>query len=410
MSLAIVCRLLNDAIGLDVASVGEAVVDDALRERQQVCNLTGLDAYIRHLQQSGNELQELIEAVIVPETWFFRDREAFAALSHRVLPEWLMNQPEGPMRLLTVPCATGEEPYSTAMALMDGGLAATRFQIDAVDISQRLLTIARRGIYGRRAFRGRDLAFRDRFFLATPTGHQLIEAVRQQVTFRHGNLLSIFARADEPYDVVFCRNLLIYFDTASQARALATVANLLKPGGVLFVGAAETGVLLNHGFESANWPMTFAFRKSVVPLRQAALPSTSLSSMRQRPRSSVPRRSVAVGARRAKKPEELARPPGDLPEAQRLADQGRLAEASAACEDYLRLHEPSAQVFYLLGLVRDASGDADAAEVYYRKALYLDPCHGEAVMHLALLMDRGERTADALVLRNRAKRLMSRGV
>lgn len=99
-----------------------------------------------------------------------------------------------------------------------------------------------------------------------------------------------------------------------------------------------------------------------------------------------------------------AKAPG-IDDAQRLADQGRFAEAAALCEDTLRREGPSAPAFYLLALVRDASGNASDAVAYYRKALYLDPTHREALAHLALLMDRQGRQADAQVLKNRMRRL-----
>jgi chemotaxis protein methyltransferase WspC len=207
--------------------------------------------------------------------------------------------------------------------------------------------------------------------------------------------------------VVFCRNLLIYFDTASRARVLATLASLLKPGGFLFVGAAEAGVLLGHGFEPTKWPMSFSFRKDPV---ERSKPSQSIPLSPSLPPRHVLKRSEVAGVRRRKKPEAAVLRTDGLAEAQRLADQGRIEEAAVACQAHLRLHGPSAPAFYLFGLLRDACGNSVDAETYYRKALYLDPEHNDAIMHLALLMDGRERPADALVLRKRAKRLTSKSV
>ena len=122
--------------------------------------------------------RQLIETVIVPETWFFRDREAYVALVKVVLEEWLPAHGDGPLRLLSAPCSTGEEPYSMAMALFDAGLPANRFHIDALDISARSLARARRAFYGRNSFRGTNLSFRGRYFQAAAGGHHLAEAIR----------------------------------------------------------------------------------------------------------------------------------------------------------------------------------------------------------------------------------------
>ncbi len=102
-------------------------------------------AYWERVRGSRAELQALIEAVVVPETWFFRDREAFAALARLAREEWLPSAPQtGCCRLLSLPCSTGEEPYSMAMALLDAGVPADRFRIDAVDISAAALAQAER--------------------------------------------------------------------------------------------------------------------------------------------------------------------------------------------------------------------------------------------------------------------------
>jgi len=103
--------------------------------------------------------------------------------------------------------------------------------------------------------------------------------------------------------------------------------------------------------------------------------------------------------------DRAAEPEVGIDEATRLADQGRLVEATACCEEHLRQHGPSANAFHLMGLVRDATGNQPEASDYYRKALYLDPNHHEALIHLALLMEKKGNTAGAQLLRNRARRL-----
>jgi chemotaxis protein methyltransferase WspC len=122
-------------------------------------------------------------------------------------------------------------------------------------------------VYGKNAFRGHALGFRNRHFAPTPCGYHLANAVRQQVHFQQGNVFSTdFLPGTALYDVIFCRNMLIYFDDATQERALNVLARLLTSQGVLFVGPSETGLLLRHDFVSAKMPLAFAFRKvSAMP-------------------------------------------------------------------------------------------------------------------------------------------------
>src|ERR1700674_835338 len=146
-------NLLKRTIGLDAASIGSSAIKRAVQVRAAACNLKDPKAYWRFLCTSKAELQELVEAVIVPETWFFRDGEAFLAMARLAHEEWLPRHARA-LRLLSLPCSTGEEPYSMAMALLDGGFPVDRFRVDAVDVSTRALEHARHGIYGKNSFRG----------------------------------------------------------------------------------------------------------------------------------------------------------------------------------------------------------------------------------------------------------------
>jgi chemotaxis protein methyltransferase WspC len=405
-------QLLKETMGLDAASIGSAAVERAVQERLSACRLADAQTYWERLSGSGTELQELIDAVVVPETWFFRDPASFVALARLVRGDGSPRQAQGVLRLLSVPCSTGEEPYSMAMALLDAGFPANALRIDAVDISIRALARAQAAVYGRNSFRGSDLAFRDRHFIATAGGHRPADAVRRLVQFRHGNLLDGLVAGTEPYDVIFCRNVLIYFDRATQDRALAVLGRLLTPGGWLFVGPSETALLSDHGFISAKLPLAFAFRKGPAPagaIKFRATPAPSRPVRAPAPAAAVPKPPRAAPP--APAPRATARAEGatGIARARRLADQGRLAEAATHCEAHLRDHGPTAEAFNLLGLVWDASGKtADAAD-QYRKALYLDPNLHEALTHLALLLQKQGDTAGAQRLQRRASRLQPDG-
>jgi chemotaxis protein methyltransferase WspC len=391
--------LLRRSMGLDAVSIGVAAIERAVQDRQNACGFADLAAYWQLVCGSGAELQALTEAVVVPETWFFRDREAFAALARMAQDRWQRVRPGGLLRLLSLPCSTGEEPSSMAMALLDAGIPPAHFQIDAVDISARVLAIARRGLYGRNSFRGGDMTFRDRHFTITPGGAQLHEAVRGRVRFQQGNLFtSGFLPGTALYDVIFCRNLLIYFDHDTQDRSVRLLQRLLAPDGTLFVAPSETGLLLSHDFTSVRVPLAFAFHRS------AAIPQPVMGAPALRIRPPPIGRPFAKPTRPVSVTTAATPAVNAIEAATLLADQGRLAEAAAACEDHLRRHGASAQAFYLMGLIHDASGDLADAERDYRKALYLDQGHRAALTHLALLLERQGDLAAACLMRRRAAR------
>ncbi len=422
MELTDLENLLRESMGMSVASIGAAAIARAVQERVSRCKAGGLHAYLEQVRASGTELQALIEEVVVAETWFFRDRHAFTALARQTQEEWLPTHPDGVLSLLSLPCSTGEEPYSMAMALLDANVPASRFRIDAVDISARSLAQGMRAVYGKNSFRGLELGFRDRHFDETAEGYRVCETVRQQVRFQQGNMFAAdFLPGAAIYDVVFCRNVLIYFDRPTQDRALVVLNRLLHDKGFLFVAPAETSLPASHDLVSTNEPLAFAFRKASAfpraPKRLAAhrvmplLPRLAVAQVRSSTGSSAknwartafvpPEPAPVAGA----PPWLSTHPKGDLKEASRLADQGHFVEAAICCEEHLRLSGPSATAFYLMGLVRDATGNHMEAATHYRKALYLDRDHYDAQIHLALLMEKQGDPAGAQVLRNRARRL-----
>ncbi len=410
-------RLLKTSMGLDAASIGFSGIDRAVRQRQSACDLEDRGDYWAHVSTRRGELQSLIEAVVVPETWFFRDRDAFTMLARIGQAESLRGPGTRVLRLLSLPSSTGEEPYSMAMTLLDAGVRPDRFHIDAVDISARALEQAKRAVYGRNSFRGQDLSFRDRHFDATTDGYRLKDIARQQVSFRQANLLAPdFLPGLHTYDVVFCRNLLIYFDRSTQDRAVRVLERLLTPEGTLFVAPAETPVLLWHAFESAKVPMAFAFRKATLTPAPSPVRVPGMERCSRRPAAppvhppSVPRQTLGEA------PETISLRPdapvgaGDdgaadsLERAVQLADQGRYVDAAAICQAHLRRHGPSAQAFYLMAVVREADGHQSDASDFYRKALYLDPDHHESLVHFALLIEHQGNAARAHRLRDRARR------
>jgi len=431
MGLVAIEDLLKASMGLNVVSIGSATIARAVHERLSACNLVDPHAYLERVRASETELQALIEAVVVPETWFFRDRHAFTTLARMVHEERLRTHPEEVLSLLSLPCSTGEEPYSMAMALLDAGVPSNRFRVDAVDISGRNLAQGVRAVYGRNSFRGQELGFRDRYFDATSEGYRLREGVRQQVRFQQGNMFAAdFLPGVAIYDVIFCRNVLIYFDRPTQDRALVVLNRLLHAKGVLFVAPAETGLPASHDLVSTNEPMAFAFLKAglrpaapkrkadhpVKPLAHrrpvAPLPATLNRPERKERRENLKESSASAATPAVKRDSRPAAPAADLDQATRLADQGHFVEAATCCEEHLRRCGPSATAFYLMGLVRDATGNHSEASTYYRKALYLDPNHYDTQIHLALLLETQGDLAGAQVLRNRARRLeqKSKGV
>ncbi|WP_095119327.1 protein-glutamate O-methyltransferase CheR [Pseudomonas sp. Irchel s3f10] len=402
---------LKERIGLDVTSVGPAIIERAVRQRTTLSQAAHADEYWQLLQGSRDEQQALIEAVIVPETWFFRYPESFATLGKLARNRLAELNNMRALRILSLPCSTGEEPYSIAMALLDAGLKPHQFKVDGMDVSPLSVEKARRALYGKNSFRGQDLDFRERHFTPEQDGHRVNENVREQVRLQVGNVLDPTLLASEPaFDFVFCRNLLIYFDQPTQKLVFEVLKRLTHFDGVLFIGPAEGSLLGRLGMRSIGIAQSFAFSRHSEPHpeplptpKPITLPvSQPLRSapppvVRNRPFAAVTALPIAS---KSTNPDAATL----LANIAALANEGKSAEARAACEQYLRSHEPVAQVFYWLGLLSDVAGLTLEAQGFYRKALYLEPQHPEALMHLAALLQAQGDTAGARRLQERAAR------
>jgi len=409
-------KLLKETIGLSMETVGASVIRHALKRRMTACAIRDLHVYWAFVVESPAERQKLVDAVIVPETWFFRDREAFAAMVRHLRERRSGNRP---LKLLSLPCSTGEEPYSIAMALLDAGFPDGSFQIDAIDISTRNLAHAERAIYGKNSFRGADIAFRDRYFEACEGGFRPHDLIRRQVRFRLGNVLSATAQTgQEAYDVAFCRNLLIYFDRETQGAALTRLRQMLADDGLLLVGPAESGLPPLLGFASVRFPRAFAFVKAQAARSTSAerptmrKPRPAPAKAAPVPQTTPPRPAPRPFMQKAAPAQPTALPPDraaeSLTKIERAADAGRLTEVHAAAERHIAEFGPSPDAFYWLGLAHDAADAAEDAMRNYRKALYLAPDHQRALAQLRLLQQRLGDHSGAKALADRLDRLAKR--
>ncbi|MXN80154.1 methyltransferase [Burkholderia sp. 4701] len=422
--------------GMDAATLGHHALARAVAERARVAlgEPPAIDAYWQLLNASADERQALIETLVVPETWFFRDREAFVALA-RLADARLVREPARVLRVLSAPCSTGEEPYSVAMALLDAGIGPARFSIDAIDISARAIERARDGVYGRNSFRGHPLEFRDRHFSETAGGWRLDARVREPVRFVRASLFDLPLDADARYDFIFCRNVLIYFNRDAQDQSIRLLDQQLADGGTIFVGPAETGLMMRHTLAPARIPLAFAFHRAAAgaagattiatpgsapqnPARPQSPPETACRPAAARapaapaPRAAAhgawPPRATPAAPNKPAKPDQPATPPdapaSPLDRARLLADTGRLDEAERIAHAFTLAHGPAPDAFYLLGLIADARGLGADAQDFYRKTLYLQPNHYEALTHLAALRDAAGDAAGARQLMSRAQR------
>jgi chemotaxis protein methyltransferase WspC len=407
MSLTAIEAMLSQKIGVDFKIIGSNKIAKIVENRRSTCGLADLKGYLQLLQTSPEEFTELVEQIVVPETYFFRDRKPFDFLISYIRSEWSAKSSHSILRVLSVPCSTGEEPYSIAIALMSAGLNTSQFRIDAMDISKKVIAKAQRAIYGKNSFRGQEFVDRNRYFQQIAEGYEVSPSVRVTVNFRQGNLLNLSDIIKSKYNIIFCRNLLIYLEPSACTQVFNILHQLLQPDGLLFVGAAETAKTPSNLFASIRQPSAFAYRK--VKEAKPSEVKTSISTKANEPRLPLngsstknthePTSKTYLKTTEVAVPIKSISPSTNLELAKQLADTGHVESAINHCNEHLQRDSTNAQAYTLLGTLHQTKANYVEAEECFRKALYLNPNDYETLMHLALLKEhRGDLVGASILL------------
>jgi chemotaxis protein methyltransferase CheR len=247
-------------------------VDRRLADRIAATKVESLRAYLLHLKfddRGGTELQHLINSMTVNETYFYREEYQFLCLVTSILPEVVARRTlkdTQPVRLWSLPCSTGEEPYSLAIQLLENWRDVDRYdlQIVASDIDTKVLAQARAGLYDDRSVQHLSAAVKARYFSHTAAARwQIIDGLRTSVDFVPVNLNDQIdmRRHRGAYDVIFCRNLLIYFDDVSRRQAADALFDSLRPGGFVCLGHSESMSRMSSLFTVRKFPDAIVYQK-----------------------------------------------------------------------------------------------------------------------------------------------------
>ena len=375
-------KLMEDKIGLHPESLSHNNWMSCIEKRMEACECKDLGEYYTHLLNSLTEMQVLIQMIVIPETWFFREKRCFDFLAAYAGENSEKFRKGRPLRVLSLGCSTGEEPYSVVMGLLDAGMPLGSFRVEAVDVSKDCLDFAQRGIYGKNSFRGKDLEFQRRYFNPLKEGFQLKDEVRFSVRFKKGNVVDYpNSQSQNKYDIVLCRNLLIYLSPQLQHNLLKRIEKTLAPGGILLLGEAEYDKIRHLDFQVVKYANLTAFSKKDEQKDRFCYKTELFHEIDE---------ILNAGKQTEETIKEKSKKDNDYEKARKIADQGNLIEAELAISDYIEKYGSDARTFYLRGLIQHAMGHENEAFRLFQKAIYLDPSHEEARTYIDLMTQGDE--------------------
>ena len=266
-----VFRLIRDIIkdycGLYFDDTSRYLLEKRLSRRIKNHHLNDFRDYyrfIRYDKRAEEELTAIMDLLTVNETYFFREQNQLKAFSEEILEELkTLNQDRKTLRVWSAGCSTGEEPYTIAMLINESGhFNRWDIEIHGSDINQRVLQTARRGVYRKNSFRTTEPYFMSKYFIEEDSSFKISDAAKKHVNFSYLNLLDPFrSKFLGKMDVIFCRNVLIYFDNASRRRVIENFHDRLVDGGYLLLGHAESLINISTAFTLKHLKNDMVYQK-----------------------------------------------------------------------------------------------------------------------------------------------------
>ncbi|MCM0082997.1 protein-glutamate O-methyltransferase CheR [Geomonas sp. Red32] len=265
-------RLIRDLIynhcGLYFDSDSKYLLDRRLGRRVVHHGLAGFREYYQFLKydrRKDEEIADIMDILTTNETYFFREAFQLRAFTDEILPELIQTKErEKTLRIWSAGCSTGEEPYTIAMLMLEmERFKGWRIEIVGSDISQRVVQHARKGVYTKSSFRCTDERYLRRFFTESDGSFRINDEVRELVTITHMNLfdanrLALLGKMD----VIFCRNVIIYFDEASKKKVIESFHNTLRSGGYLLLGHSESLMNISTAFALKHLKNDMVYQKT----------------------------------------------------------------------------------------------------------------------------------------------------
>ncbi len=419
--------LISKKSGLNFRNQFQYMLINAIQER--ICQQSTRDykVYFDFLCSDHREYQQLERSLTTGETYFFRYPQQFNFLQQQIIPELIMSpavSSHQPISIWSAGCSTGEEPYSIAMLLDEKwNNQRNKFTILGTDLNPDSLEQARRGYFSSYSFRTDNLSFRDRYFIELQEGYLLTETIRNQIDFKELNLLHLFNSTlfQFQFDIIFCRNVMIYFDLKTALQIKNNLYQHLKEGGYMFLGHSETWqdkkpdeFVKSCGYSIyrktkqirsqtnkppifRSFPVTLNGKSDITSFRPTWKQTTDedqsgvqlVEVLYREGINYYENKNFALAEIRFLTALDMF-PKSEnvlLALAHLYSDQGKMDKANQLCDRILDVNPLQADVYYLKGMICHAKQQHQQAEAHFRQCIYCDENHILGHFYLAIILD-----------------------
>ncbi len=406
-------KLLVETCGLRFDEGRNQSLHEALWQRLQHRGYESYREYYNLLKfhpEGRLEIRELFDLVTIGETYFFRNKAQFDVLMRSVLPEIIQRKADSEDRCIRVwsaGCSRGDEAYSIAIAILEvfPSVEELRIAILGTDINRKSLACSEEGVYGEKDIGHLPKEYLEKYFKRQGPSYYLRDDVKQLVEFEYHNLARdpCFHEKMQNVDILFCRNVIIYFDPETTQRVIENFYNCLARDGYLFLGHTESLWQITNRFERVEFPQTFIYKKRLGPIQEDAMrpfmavpeidiedftfSTVPAEAFQVEPFLHSPRQQAEDAARQADRPSETVFVSSPAPtvgqdkkhiltglsEATRLANEARYKEAADILGKIVQEDNLSVEAYYLLGVLSYKSGDLKEAEAQFKKVIYVAP-------------------------------------
>lgn len=350
-------------LGIRKELVTYDLYSQSVEERRKILSIpeSEEESYLQKLYSSQKEVAAITEYFVNQETWFYRESESFVLVAEEYRKKQATKM--HPLKILVLACSTGEEPYSLLMSLLEANLKIENVVIDAVDVSQNAINKAKRGLYSSHSFRGKNIEKLQKYFNKVESSYEILPKWKNKVNFYRENITKgYFATEYSYYDLIYCRNLLIYLSPKAQKELFSSIDQLMEEDSLLVLGVSEGENARKYGFiPHEREGKFFYYQKPSVKREQ--------ESKKVKKISSISDNTILL-------------------KAEELANLGEYRQAIAICQNYLQEGREKEKAYFLLGIIYQAQEEDLIAKQNFQLALDQNPHHKESKISLALLVEK----------------------